>query len=96
MGYNSGAITECWASVTVISEGDNVGGLVGENLPEGIITEAYSEGIVTLTITVADWWDLTVVKSLVLFPCTVNGDRRWHSCRQISSDSCRKLYMVWL
>jgi uncharacterized repeat protein (TIGR02543 family) len=47
VGYNSGAITDCWASATVVSEGTDAGGLIGENLEAGIITESFSAGSVT-------------------------------------------------
>ncbi len=41
-GYNQGTVYRCMTVAFVISEGDYVGGLAGENDQEGIITESYS------------------------------------------------------
>jgi uncharacterized repeat protein (TIGR02543 family) len=76
VGYNLGAITNCWATATVVSEGDNVGGLVGENLTEGIITESYSSGDVTAGdytggLVGSNSGEITACYSI----CTVSGDR---------------------
>jgi len=74
VGYNRGAITNCWADATVVSEGDSVGGLVGESLTEGIITGSCSAGTVTANdytggLTGSNSGEITACYSL----CTVNG-----------------------
>ena len=47
VGYNfGGTITKCQTNVTVVSEGNSVGGLVGESLNDGIITESCATGSV--------------------------------------------------
>ena len=75
VGYNYGTITRCWAGATVVSAGDIVGGLVGENLTEGIITESYSAGDVTADdytggLVGSNSGEITACYSI----CTVNGD----------------------
>ena len=75
VGYNLGAITNCWADATVVSEGDNVGGLVGESLTAGIITRSCSAGTVTADdyiggLTGANSGEITECYSL----CMVKGD----------------------
>ena len=75
VGYNLGAITNCWATATVVSEGDNVGGLVGENLTEGIITESYSSGDVTAGDYTGGLVGSNMAKSRLAIPYTVSGDR---------------------
>ncbi|HBN86315.1 MAG TPA: hypothetical protein DDZ89_21025, partial [Clostridiales bacterium] len=47
VGYNNGSITNCQADVTVVSVYRTIGGLVGENLEDGIITGSSSTGSVT-------------------------------------------------
>ena len=75
VGYNYGMITRCWVDATVVSKGDNAGGLVGESLTGGIITESCSAGTVTAGdyiggLVGANSGEITACLSI----CTVNGD----------------------